>query len=207
MEKEQKYKIRVGKYSLQKISPAQLKMIHSLICDYFSKEDEIPAAGTTGYAYNQAQNQILITKDACFDSLSREFDTEYCIKIGDDTLTNISDCELINLYFTLQAFLIHSEKLPVESQQEGLSQAAKEGQNLNIDITTETINDYLIHPLEDFPYISKHVWITDKNNRLESEYVLSTDNGTIENMSRKQLSGLQETIGNLLNKFHAESKK
>lgn len=207
MEKEQKYKIRVGKYSLQRVSPAQLKMIHSLICDFFSKEDEIPAAGIPGYSHNQSQNQILITKDACFDSLSREFETEYSIRVGDDTLTNISDCELINLYFTLQSFLIRSEKLPVEFQQDGLIQSLKDGQDMNIDITTETINDYLVHPLEDFPYISKHVWVTDKNNPPESEYGLSTDNGTIENMSRKQLSVLQEKIGNLLNQFQTESKK
>lgn len=207
MESVQKYKIRVGKYSLQRVSPAQLKMIHSLICDFFSKEDEIPAAGITGYSHNQSQNQILITKDACFDSLSREFETEYCIRVGEDTLTNISDSELINLYFTLQSFLIHSEKLPVESQKEDLSQSVKDGQGLNIDITTETINDYLIHPLEDFPYISKRVWVTDKNNPPESEYGLSVDNGAIENMSRKQLSALQEKIGNLLNKLQTESKK
>lgn len=206
MEKEQKYKIRVGKYSLERVSPAQLKMIHSLICDFFSKEEQIPAAGITGYSH-QSQNQILITKDACFDSLSREFETEYCIMVGEDTLTNISDCELINLYFTLQSFLIHSEKLPVESQKEGLSQSVKDGQGLNIDITTETINDYLIHPLEDFPYVSKRVWVTDKNNPPESEYGLSTDNGTIENMPRKQLLALQEKIGNLLNQFQTESKK
>lgn len=207
MEKEQKYKIRVGKYSLQKVSPAQLKMIHSLICDFFSKEDEIPAAGITGYSHNQSQKPILITKDACFDSLSREFETEYCIRVGEDTLTNISDSELINLYFILQSFLIHSEKLPVESQKEDLSQSVKDGQGLNIDITTETINDYLIHSVEDFPYVSKRVWAIDKNDYPESEYGLSTDNGTIENMSRKQLLALQEKIGNLLNKLQTESKK
>lgn len=206
MEKEQKYKIRVGKYSLQKVSPAQLKMIHSLIGDFLGKEEQIPAAGITGYSH-QSQNQILITKDACFDSLSRKFETEYCIKVGEDILTNISDCELINLYFTLQSFLIHSEKLPVEFQQDGLIQSLKDGQDMNIDITTETINDYLVHPLEDFPYISKHVWVTDKNNPPESEYGLSTDNGTIENMSRKQLSFLQKKIGNLLNQLPTESKK
>lgn len=124
MDNEQKYKIRVGKYSLQRVSPAQLKMIHSLICDFFNKEEQIPAAGITGYSH-QSQNQILITKDACFDSLSRELETEYCIRVGDDTLTNISDSELINLYFTLQSFLIYSEKLPVEFRQDGLIQSVK----------------------------------------------------------------------------------
>ena len=203
MEKEQRYKIRVGKYSLQKVSPAQLKMIHSLICDFLNKQDEIPAAGITGYSCNQSQNSVLITKDTCFDSLTRDFETEYCIKVGDDSLTDITDCELINLYFTLQSFLIHSEKLPTEP----LSQSLKDGLELNTEITTETTNDYLIHPLEDFPYISKRVWITDKNDRPESEYMLSVENGTIEHMSREQLSDLQEKTGNLLNKLQTENKK
>ncbi len=207
MEKEQRYKIHVGKYSLQKVSPAQLKMVHSLICDFLNQEDEIPAAGITGYSCHQSLNHVLITKDTCFDSLTRDFETEYCIKIGDDSLTDISDCELVNLYFTLQSFLIHSEKLPLEPNKDSLNHSIKDGMELNIEVTTETTNNYLIHPLEDFPYVSKHVWVTDKNDRPESEYMLSVENGTIEHMSREQLSDLQEKIGNLLNKLQTENKK
>lgn len=205
MEKQPKYSIYAEGHFLQNVSPAELRRIHCLISDFFNKEDKIPVAGMK--VNTPSENRVFIAKDVCFDSRTRDFQTEYSICVGDDSLTNISDGELVNLYLILQSFLIQSEKFPAEIQKDSLNQTTKGEQEFNIEITNETIDNYLIHPCKDSPYISKRVWLTDNHIQPEKEYGLFTENGTIVNISRKQLSALQEKMGNLLNQLLAESKK
>lgn len=205
MEKQPKYSIYAEGHFLQSVSPAELRMIHCLISDFFNKEDKIPVAGMK--VNTPSENRVFIAKDVCFDSRTRDFQTEYSICVDDDSLTNISDGELVNLYLTLQSFLIQSEKFPAEIQKDSLNQVAKDEQESNIEITHETIDNYLIHPCQDSPYISKRVWLKDNHIQPEKEYGLFTENSTIVNISRKQLSALQEKIGNLLNQLQTESKK
>lgn len=112
MEKQPKYSIYAEGHFLQSVSPAELRMIHCLISDFFNKEDKIPVAGRK--VNSHPENRIFIAKDICFDSRTRDFQTEYFTCVGDDFLTNISDGELVNLYLALQSFLIQSEKFPAE---------------------------------------------------------------------------------------------
>lgn len=150
MEKQQKYSIYAEGHFLQSVSPAELRMIHCLISDFFNKEDKIQVAGRK--VNTHPENYIFIAKAICFDSRTRDFQTEYSICVGDDSLTNISDGELVNLYLTLQSFLIQSEKFPAEIQKENLTPETKGEAGVNIEITLETIDNYLIHPCKDSPY-------------------------------------------------------
>ncbi len=192
------YSLRIGRHFLQKVSVSQLKMIHGLIHDFCTREGQIPPAYASVTSEIPSPNTIFITKDTCFDSRTRDFQTEYSIRIGNDALSDISDKDLMNLYFTLRSFLIHSEGLPVEYVQDSHAPSAKE-KELSIEIFQETIDDYLIQPCNYSPYVFKRIWNTDHFPRPNSEYGLSTENGTIWDMSRQQLAALQKKIGDLLN--------
>ena len=148
MEKQPKYSIYAEGHFLQSVSPAELRMIHCLISDFFNKEDKMPVAGMK--VNTPSENRVFIAKDVCFDSRTRNFQTEYSICVGDNSLTNISDSELVNLYLTLQSFLIQSEKFPAEIQ-DNLNPATKVEAGVNIEIANETIDNYLIHPCKDSP--------------------------------------------------------
>lgn len=110
--KEKNYNIRIGRHFMKNISAQQLENIYQLIHNFCEKEKEIPVASAVTNPEHPSPNTIFIAKDSCFDSLTRDFQTEYAIHVGDDSLTNISDKDFINLYFMLRSFLIHSEGLP-----------------------------------------------------------------------------------------------
>lgn len=204
--KEEIYSIRVGRHFLQQVSPTQLKMIHRLIHDFCQKEDRIPLASAATNRDIPSPNMIFIAKDSCFDSRTRDFQTEYSIYIGNDALTNISDKDLMNLYFTLRSFLIRSEGLPAEPPGDDLNQPVKEKGELVIEITDKAFEDYLIQPCDYSPYIFRRVWNTDRTPQPQSQYGLSTENGTIWDMSRQQFSVLQEKISELLNYLQPEAE-
>ena len=142
--KEEIYNIRVGRHSLQQVSLGQLKMIQNLIHDFFTKEDWIPLAAAATNPNLLSPNMIFIAKDTCFDSRTRDFQTEYSVHIGKDALTNISAKDLINLYFTLRSFLFRSEELPTESTEDIQNQLIKDERKLLIEITDKAFDDYLI---------------------------------------------------------------
>ena len=142
--KEEIYNIRVGRHSLHQVSLGQLKMIQNLIHDFFTKEDWIPLAAAATNPNLLSPNMIFIAKDTCFDSRTRDFQTEYSVHIGKDALTNISAKDLINLYFTLRSFLFRSEELPTESTEDIQNQLIKDERKLLIEITDKAFDDYLI---------------------------------------------------------------
>lgn len=195
---EEYYSLRIGRHFMQKMSVSQLKTILGLIHDFCTREGQILPAYASVTSEIPSPNTIFIAKDTCFDSCTRDFQTEYSIRIGNDALTNISDKDLMNLYFTLRSFLIHSEGLPVEAVQDSHAQPVKE-KELSIEISHEAIDDYLIQPCDYSPYIFKRIWNTNHSPQPTSEYGLSTENGTIWDMSRQQLAALQKKIENLLN--------
>lgn len=204
--KEEIYSIRVGRHFLQQVSPGQLRMFQNLIHDFFAKEDWIPLAFAATNPAILSPNMIFIAKDTCFDSRTRDFQTEYSIHIGKDALTNISAKDLMNLYFTLRSFLIRSEGLPAELPEDIQNQPTKNERELFIEITDKAFEDYLIQPCDYSPYIFRRVWNTDKTLQPQSQYGLSTENGTIWDMSRQQFSVLQEKISELLNYLQPETK-
>jgi len=197
--KKEIYNIRIGRHFMKNVSSPQLKTIHQLIRNFCEKEEEIQVAFNATNPEHPSPNTVFIAKDTCFDSLSRDLQTEYAIHVGDDSLTNLSDKDIIDLYFTLRSFLIRSEGLTGKDAENNLSQAAEKEQSLSIEITDAPIDDYLIHPCEYSPYFFRRVWTTNKISHLQYEYGLSTENGTIWDMSRQQLSVLQKRIENLLN--------
>lgn len=192
------YNIQIGRHFMKNVSPQQLKTIHQLIRNFREKEEGIPVAFAATNPEHPSPNAIFIAKDTSFDSLTRDFQTEYAIHVGDDSLTNISDKELMNLYFTLHSFLIHSEGLPEKDAGNSLNQTAKKKKTSPVEIIDTAIDDCLIHPCGHSPYLFRRVWITDKIPCPQCEYGLSTENGTIWDMSRQQLSALQEKIEDLL---------
>lgn len=196
--KEENYNIHIGKHSIRNVSTTQLRIIYELIRDFCEKENEIPVASATINPKTHSPNTIFIAKDTCFDSRTRDFQTEYSIRIGNDALIDMSDKDLMNLYFTLRSFLIHSEGLPIESVLDSHAQPTKEKEP-SIEITNEAINDCPIQPCDYSPYIFKRIWNTDHTHQPTSEYGLSTENGTIWDMSRQQLVALQKKIEDLLN--------
>lgn len=204
--KEEIYSIRVGRHFLQQVSPGQLKMIHRLIHDFRQKEDRIPLAAAAANRDIPSPNMIFIAKDSCFDSRTRDFQTEYSIYIGNDALTNISDKDLMNLYFTLRSFLIRSEGLPAELTENIQNQPTQNERELFIEITDKAFEGYLIQPCDYSPYIFRRVWNTDRTPQPQSQYGLSTENGTLWDMSRQQFSVLQEKISELLNYLQPEAE-
>lgn len=197
--KEKNYNIRIGRHFMKNVSSSQLKTIHQLIRNFREKEKEIPVASAATNPEHPSPNTIFIAKDTSFDSLTHDFQTEYAIHVGDDSLTNISDKDLLNLYFTLRSFLIHSEGLPGKDVGNSFKQATEKKKALSVEITDDPIDDCLIHPCEHSPYLFRRVWVTDKIPCPQCEYGLSTENGTIWDMSRQQLSALQKKIEDLLN--------
>lgn len=183
---------------MKNISAQQLENIYQLIHNFCEKEKEIPVASAMTNPAPPSPNTIFIAKDTCFDSLTRDFQTEYAIHVGDDSLTNISDKDFINLYFMLRSFLIHSEGLP-EKDAGSEHPATEESKISPVEIIDTAIDDCLIHPCEHSPYLFRRVWVTDKISHPQCEYGLSTENGTIWDMSRQELSELQKKIEDLLN--------
>ena len=196
--KEKNYNIRIGRHFMKNISDQQLENIYQLIHNFCEKEKEIPVASAVTNPEHPSPNTIFIAKDTCFDSLTRDFQTEYAIHVGDDSLSNISDKDFINLYFMLRSFLIHSEGLPEKDAGSELP-ATEEAKISPVEIIDTAIDDCLIHPCEHSPYLFHRVWVTDKISHLQCEYGLSTENGTIWDMSRQELSELQTKIEDLLN--------
>ncbi|MCX4291478.1 MAG: hypothetical protein OSJ36_06800 [Odoribacter sp.] len=100
--KEKNYNIRLSRQFMKNVSVPQLKSMHQLICNF--REKEIPVASAAINPKHPSPNTIFIAKDTCFDSLTHDFQTEYAIHVGNDSLTNISDKDFINLYFMLRSF-------------------------------------------------------------------------------------------------------
>lgn len=191
---EDKYSIQIGREYIDDISKKELKSLEDFISDFLEKEKDIPNANLSDNQDSSPHRKILIYKDAFFDALTRKFEPAFHIFVGEDSITDLSGGEIIELYFTLWTFLTQSEnclKEPVNT--------SKEKKKREININPYVPRNVLIGLREKSDSLCKRTWLTNGKKCPQSDYTLSTLYGSAFRIGRNDLLALHEKIVHFLN--------
>ena len=193
-----RYSIQIGREYIDNISGEELESLRDFISDFLDKEKDIPAAALTDSPESSLHRKIVICKDAFFDALTRKFETTFNIFAGEDSVTDLSGREILELYFTLRSFLAQSENCLKETDTPRRKEKTRE-----ISVGAYVPRKVLIGLREKSNALCKRTWLTDNGKVPQSDYTLSTPYGSAFRVSREDLSALHEKIVRFLNgDFH-----
>lgn len=190
--KEKTYTIQVGRDHMEEVPVRELENLKTFMRDFLKKEKVLPLIDPEERV-DPPCRQILIYRDAAFDTFTREIETDFNIYIGNDALTGISGQEIRALYLTLRTFL----------GEDGKTRPDDYSANPFISEKKVTIIPYipqkrLVSLRENAPCICKRTWLTNENEALLSDFTLTNRFGSFYRIPKKAVLSLYKRIGNLL---------
>lgn len=189
-----KYSLHIGHELMNDVTLADLKALHAFLNDFLWQEEELPLASGLPAPSPAAAGKPLVFKNVYFDFDSRRFEADFNIYAEGDSLTGLSGEGLIELYHTLRAFLVRSEKVLKESLPE--ADVSAERLPRNIVITPQHAGTPTFP--KNTTSLCKCISLYGRDDALRSDYVLSTPFGSFYRMSRRDLQVLREEIGTFL---------
>lgn len=191
--KDKTYTIQVGWEHMEDVPVRELKNLKIFMRDFLKKEKDLPLINPEEKA-DAPGRQILVYRDAAFDTFTREIETDFNIYIGNDALTGISGLELLELYFMLQTFLGADGKKRLDDH--SVNPFIKEKK---VAITSYVPKKRLVSLRENAPCVCKRTLLTNAIEAPVSDFMLSNQYGSFYQISKKDLLSLYKRIGNLLN--------
>lgn len=194
--KNKMYCIRIGSDTLNNLNLGQMRSIQCFIEDFLEKENKLSISSKNKISLAP----ITIDKEINFQGCEENTTYKYCIKVGNDSLSNISINELIELYFTIQPFLIQSEKFNIQSDSSFYDPSTNDSK-IDIKIEEEFSEERKISSDTDSLSISKHTYLSNQNKVPVNKYFLCTPKGSVSNLSRENLSNIAKKMCHFLDEI------
>lgn len=198
MMEDKMYCIQIGSDTLNNLNLGQMRSVQCFIEDFLEKENNLSISSKNKISLAP----ITIDQEVNFQGCEENTTYKYCIKVGNDSLSNFSANELTDLYFTIQPFLIQSAKFNIQSDfSHDPSTNDSKDNKIDIKIEEKILEEEPISSDTDSLSISKHTWLSNQNKIPVTKYFLSTPKGSVRNLSRENLSNIAKKMCHFLDEI------